>query len=93
LHTRPKKLVRTNITIATDLLREVDRLTGRRGRSRYVSEAVEQRVKRDRLARALERTRGAMVGTPGWRSPEEVIRWVNGLRDEERDPWADSSRG
>jgi metal-responsive CopG/Arc/MetJ family transcriptional regulator len=78
-------LARTNLTLPADLLKQVDDLAGPRGRSRYVAEAVAQRVKRDRLGKAIRETAGIMVGTPGWMSPDEVVRWVDELRSEETD--------
>ena len=64
-------LARTNLTLPQDLMQEVDALAGPRGRSRYVAEAVAQRVKRDKLGRAIRETAGIMVGKPGWMSPDE----------------------
>jgi metal-responsive CopG/Arc/MetJ family transcriptional regulator len=78
-------LARTNLTLPQDLLAEVDELAGPRGRSRYVAEAVAQRVKRDKLGKAIRETAGIMVGSPGWMSPDEVVRWVDFLRSEETD--------
>jgi len=78
-------LARTNLTLPQDLLSEVDELAGPRGRSRYVAEAVAQRVKRDKLGKAIRETAGIMVGSPGWMSPDEVVRWVDFLRSEETD--------
>ena len=79
-------LARTNLTLPEELIREVDEIAGPRGRSRYVAEAVAQRVKRDRLRQAIEATAGIMLGKPGWMSPDEVVRWVDELRSEETDP-------
>jgi metal-responsive CopG/Arc/MetJ family transcriptional regulator len=78
-------LVRTNLTLPKDLMREVDKLAGPRGRSRYVAEAVALRVRRDALGAAIRETAGAMRGRPGWMSPDEVVRWVDELRSEETD--------
>jgi metal-responsive CopG/Arc/MetJ family transcriptional regulator len=78
-------LARTNLTLPQDLLAEVDELAGPRGRSRYVAEAVAQRVKRDKLGKAIRETAGIMVGSPGWMSPDEVVAWVDFLRSEETD--------
>jgi len=78
-------LARTNLTLPEDLLAEVDALAGPRGRSRYVAEAVAQRVKRDKLGKAIRETAGIMVGKPGWMSPDEVVAWVDFLRNEETD--------
>ena len=76
-------LARTNVTLPADLLEEVDRYAGPRGRSRYVAEAVAQRVKRDALGAAIRETAGAMAGRPGQMRPEEVSRLVDELRSEE----------
>lgn len=76
-------LTRTNVTLPADLLDEVDRYAGPRGRSRYVAEAVAQRVRRDALGAAIRETAGAMVGRPGHLGPDEVARWVEALRSEE----------
>jgi metal-responsive CopG/Arc/MetJ family transcriptional regulator len=78
-------LARTNLTLPQDLMAEVDELAGPRGRSRYVAEAVAQRVKRDKLGKAIRETAGILVGTPGWMSPDEVVAWVDFLRTEETD--------
>jgi metal-responsive CopG/Arc/MetJ family transcriptional regulator len=78
-------LARTNLTLPQDLMAEVDALAGPRGRSRYVAEAVAQRVKRDKLGKAIRETAGILVGTPGWMSPDEVVAWVDFLRSEETD--------
>jgi len=82
-HSDPAALTRTNVTLPASLLEDVDRIAGPRGRSRYVAEAVAQRVRRDTLGEAIRETAGAMVGRPGWMSPDEVTRWVDELRTEE----------
>jgi predicted transcriptional regulator len=78
-----EELARTNVTLPASLLDEVDRFAGPRGRSRYVAEAVAQRVRRDALGAAIRETGGAMIGQPGWMSPDEVSAWVDQLRAEE----------
>lgn len=84
-HSTRSALARTNVTLPASLLSEVDRFAGPRGRSRYVAEAVAQRVRRDALGAAIRETAGAMVGKPGWMGPDEVARWVDDLRSEETD--------
>jgi predicted transcriptional regulator len=79
-------LTRTNLTLPVELLRQVDEIAGPRGRSRYVADAVAQRVKRDRLRRAIEDSYGSLVpkgGRPMTR--EEVSAWVREQRDEVTD--------
>lgn len=83
--TGPMTLARTNLTLPEDLLKEVDELAGPRGRSRYVAEAVAQRVRRDRLGRAIRDTAGILVGTREQMSREEVTAMIDELRSEETD--------
>jgi hypothetical protein len=82
-HSTRGALARTNVTLPADLLDEVDRYAGPRGRSRYVAEAVAQRVRRDALGAAIRETAGAMAGRRGHRTPDEVASWVDELRGEE----------
>lgn len=76
-------LTRTNVTLPEELLREVDALAGPRGRSAFVAEAVAYKVKRERLRKALDETRGVLVGTPDYMTPDESYRWVRSLREDE----------
>lgn len=84
-HDRQATLARTNVTLPAELLAEVDRFAGHRGRSRYVAEAVAQRVRRDALGAAIAESAGALRDRPGHMSPDEVAAWVDGLRAEETD--------
>ncbi len=79
-------LVRTTVTIPKALMEQVDELAGPRGRSGFVTEAIEARVKRERLRKALDQTRGIYVGTPFHMTSDEVYRWVREQR-EGPDPW------
>lgn len=79
-------LARTNLTLPEDLIREIDAIAGPRGRSRYVADAVAQRVKRDRLIRAIEASAGSLVpvgGRPMTR--DEVTGLIDDLRGEVSD--------
>jgi hypothetical protein len=63
----------------------VDELAGPRGRSQFVAEAVTWKVKRERLRKALDASRGVFVGTPWAMTPDEAYRWVRSMREEEED--------
>lgn len=78
-------LSRTNVTIPQELLAEVDELAGPRGRSQFVAEAVALKVKREHLRRALDTTRGALVGTPSYMGPDETYRWIRSMREQDGD--------
>lgn len=82
-HSTRDPLVRTNVTLPASVLEQVDRIAGERGRSRYVAEAVAQRVRRDELGAAIRETAGVMVGKPGWMSPDEIDRLIEELRSDE----------
>ena len=75
-------LTRTTVTIPEEIMAEVDRLAGPRGRSAFVAAAVEEAVKRERLRQAIEETRGVLKDSPSWRTAEETYRWVRELREE-----------
>jgi metal-responsive CopG/Arc/MetJ family transcriptional regulator len=79
--------VRTNLMLPDDLVSEVDRLAGPRGRSRYVAEAIRSRLRRDRLREVVERTSGAWSAAeyPEFATPEAVAAWVRARRLERTD--------
>jgi metal-responsive CopG/Arc/MetJ family transcriptional regulator len=78
-------LARTNVTIPEALLREVDELAGPRGRSAFVAEAIEARVKRERLRRALDAAQGIYKGTSFEMDADTAYRWVRDLREDPED--------
>lgn len=75
-------MVRATVTLPEDLLDDVDRIAGKRGRSSFVAEAVAAKVKRERLRRALDETRGALKDSTWWSTPEEAYRWVRAQRED-----------
>ena len=81
--------VRTNLLLPKELVEEVDHFAGPRGRSRYVAEALADRLRRDRLREVVETTAGAWKGHPLFPTPESVVAWVRQLRAEETDPGPD----
>lgn len=83
--------VRTNLLLPKTLVDEVDRYAGPRGRSRYVADALTERLRRDRLREVVETTSGALdrANYPHWRSPDDVTAWVRDMRAELTDPGPD----
>jgi len=84
---------RTTISLPDDLMSGIDALVGPRGRSGFLARAARNELKRERLRQALDAARGAMTGTPGQRSGDEILQFVDRLRSDDRDPWADGARG
>lgn len=83
--------VRTNLMLPPELVAEVDRIAGPRNRSRYVTEAVQARLKRDHLKEVWDRSFGILnkEDHPEWATSEMVVEWVRALRAEETDPGPD----
>lgn len=80
--------VRTNLLLPKGLVEQVDRYAGPRGRSRFVAEALEARLKRERLREAIESTAGVLSAEdyPHWSTSDKVVEWVRASRSEETDP-------
>src|SRR5471032_1540106 len=77
MHTRlHMALVRTNVTLPEELLRQIDEVAGPRGRSRYVADVVAKQVRRDLQRKVFAETFGAMVGKPGWMNPDEALAFA-----------------
>ena len=73
-------LVRTNVTLPEELLRQVDRLAGPRGRSQYIADAVARRTRHDLQRIAFEETYAAMRDAPGRMTDEEALAFARELR-------------
>jgi hypothetical protein len=75
--------MRTNLLLPRELVEEVDKYAGPRGRSRYVAEALAAKVKRDRMRSAFEGARGMWADHPLFPTAESVVEWVRQGRAEE----------
>ena len=79
---------RTNLVLPEALVAEVDRIAGPRMRSAYIAEAVQARLRRDRLREVVERTAGAWTSSeyPEFATPEDIVAWVRARRAETTGP-------
>jgi metal-responsive CopG/Arc/MetJ family transcriptional regulator len=73
-------MVRTNITLPQELLEQIDRVAGPRGRSSYMASVLEKQVRRDLQRKVFEEAAGAMIGKPGWMDPDEALAFAKELR-------------
>ncbi len=80
--------VRTNLLLPKELVDEVDRFAGERGRSRYVADALRAKLKRDHFRETIDQTAGVLraVDYPEWETSEAVVEWVRKRRREVTDP-------
>lgn len=80
--------MRTHVILPDEMVESIDELVGKRKRSRFVEEAVNDKLKRERLGRALEEAAGMLKAEdyPEWSTPEKASEWVRKSRqaDEER---------
>jgi Arc/MetJ-type ribon-helix-helix transcriptional regulator len=84
----PRETMRTHVVIPKELVDSIDDLVGRRSRSKFLTEAAEEKLARVRLARAAAKVVGSLADrpTPGWESSGAAARWVSDSRraDDER---------
>ena len=78
--------VRTNLLLPEDVVEALDRVAGPRGRSRYVAEAVRERLRRDERMAAIREAAGSWRDHPMFPTSEAVVEWVRELRREQTDP-------
>jgi metal-responsive CopG/Arc/MetJ family transcriptional regulator len=73
-----------NLSLPEDLVRDLDRVSGRRNRSAFAEEALRRAIRRERLRIAIERTAGSLrlEDYPHWRTSEDVVAWVREMRAE-----------
>ena len=77
---------RIHIVIAESLAREIDRMVGKRGRSKFLTQAAEKELKRLRMLQALTRAAGSWKDADHPELRHGAARWVAKLRklDERR---------
>ena len=75
-------MVRTHVLLPRDLVAELDRRIGQRRRSRFIEEAVQEKLARERQREALTEAVGVLnpEDYPYWSTPEQTSEWVHALR-------------
>jgi metal-responsive CopG/Arc/MetJ family transcriptional regulator len=84
--------MRTHVVLPEELVEEVDAHAGKRRRSQFVKDAIKEKLRRERLGEALQKTAGMLnlEQYPHLATPGERTAWVQRLRGVERDPWLDA---
>jgi predicted transcriptional regulator len=83
MRNRMRMAVRTNLLLPEDLVEALDHVAGPRGRSRYVAQAVRERIRRDEREAAMREAAGSWRDHPDFPTSEAVVEWVRRLRREE----------
>jgi metal-responsive CopG/Arc/MetJ family transcriptional regulator len=75
--------MRAHVFLPDELLEQVDKVAGKRKRSRFVEEAIREKLSRDALGKALEESAGVLKSYdyPDWETPEKTSAWVRSLRE------------
>ena len=76
--------MRAHVVLAEDLIRDVDAVVGKGKRSRFIEEAVREKLRQEKLLSALAETAGILSADdyPEWETPEKVASWVRELRQQ-----------
>ena len=74
--------MRTNVTLPEELVREIDRVAGRRKRSQFIVEAVRERLAKLRFSEALAQAAGAWSDEnhPDLVTQEDINRYLRRAR-------------
>jgi hypothetical protein len=78
--------VRTNLLLPEDVVEALDRVAGPRGRSRYVADAVRERIRRDERLAAARSAAGSWRHHPLFPTSDAVLDWVRAGRAERTNP-------
>jgi metal-responsive CopG/Arc/MetJ family transcriptional regulator len=74
---------RAHIVVPEELLEEVDRMVGKRGRSSFFVEAATERLRRARLLESARSVAGSLKDARGqWATEEDTDTYVRSLREE-----------
>jgi len=75
--------MRTHVVLPDELVDEIDEMVGKRNRSRFLTEAATEILRRERLRRAIRDGAGILSDEdyPEWSTPEKVADWLRELRE------------
>ena len=76
--------MRAHVILPEDLVKSVDAHAGKGKRSRFIEEAIREKLRKEILLSALEATAGALSAEdhPHWDTPEKVASWVRESRKQ-----------
>jgi hypothetical protein len=80
--------VRAHVFMSRETIEAIDRVVGRRGRSRFMADAAEEKLRRMLVLEAADRVAGSVSEdeAPWWKTPDDILAWARAQRrdtDEE----------
>jgi metal-responsive CopG/Arc/MetJ family transcriptional regulator len=87
--------MRAHMVLPEALVKQVDAVVGKRKRSRFVEEAVREKLRREGLLAALKETAGALSeeSHPEWATSEKAAAWVRESRRQDEEHAVKARRG
>ena len=75
-------MTRAHVVLPDELIRQVDAEVGKRQRSRYIADALREKLRRDKLLRALDNAAGILTARayPEWATSRKAAAWVRETR-------------
>lgn len=74
---------RTHVVVSEELVEEIDRLSGKRKRSWFITQAVRKEIQRLNFLNAVKETAGAWNDNDHPEFKNGVENWVRSLREED----------
>lgn len=80
--TADSKPRRVHVVMPAELIEAIDAQVGPRKRSRFVRNAVEEKLRRQRMQASLAEMAGSLANCdiPGWETSRSAAEWVRALR-------------
>ncbi|MDA1272331.1 MAG: ribbon-helix-helix domain-containing protein [Chloroflexi bacterium] len=87
--------MRTHVILPEDLVAAIDEFASKGQRSRFIEEAIREKLRKEGLLSALKRTAGTISAAdhPEWDTAEDVASWVRNLRKQSDQDFEDRQRG
>lgn len=76
--------MRTHIMMPEEIIKQLNSFVGVRGRSKFIVDAVIERINRMRLKKAVAKVAGSLKDRdiPGWETGKKTSFWVHNLRQK-----------
>ena len=75
---------KVHLTFPPKIISEIDNLVGKRGRSKFVSEAAKEKINREKFSKAIRECAGTWKSEnhPNLSSSKDVVKFVEKIRKE-----------
>ncbi|MCD6318301.1 hypothetical protein J7M02_04470 [Candidatus Aerophobetes bacterium] len=74
---------RTHVVVPEELVKEIDRISGKRKRSQFITQAVRKEIRRLKFLQAVKETAGAWKDEDHPELKGGIDKWVRGLREKD----------